>query len=84
MKHAGPVGVMCRSDAPPPQEVPSRASIVWASFQWDGLGDFAGARCVPGDCRLSRPRLKPGRYRVTWTWLDAVSVRSGWLHTSHS
>lgn len=84
VRREGPAGVMCRSDAPPPRRVRPGASVTWASFQWDGLGDLTGSRCVPGDCHLTRPRFKPGRYRVTWNWLDAVSVQSEWLHTTTS
>jgi hypothetical protein len=77
--HVGPAGAMCVSNAPRPTQVTPGESIAWESLQWDGFGDLAGDRCVPGDCHLARPRAGAGRYRVTWSWLDAVTVRSGWL-----
>jgi hypothetical protein len=71
VEHEGGAGVMCQSNAPPPVQVRPGASVVWDSIQWDGIGDVTS----------SKP--KPGRYRVTWSWLDAVYIRSAWIHTSH-
>jgi len=80
VEHEGGAGVTCQSNAPPPEQVRPGASVVWGELQWDGLGDLTG-RCKNGDCNPTRPRMKPGLYRVRWTWIDAVDIRSGWMQT---
>jgi hypothetical protein len=75
-----PVGVACMAQPPQPTQVAPGGSETWESFAWDGLGPWIG-RCVPGDCRPTRSLVGPGSYRVTWRWLDHLTVRSAWITT---
>lgn len=71
-------GVQCVRNPPPPAVIrPGRAER-WSDGPWDQRGPFTD-RCTPGRCHSTRSRLPPGRYRITWRWLEADSVSTNWF-----
>lgn len=72
------VGIACRSDAPPAAMIAPGDAEVWTDGSWDQLGPLTGT-CRPGNCRPIRRPVPVGWYRITWRWLDTVSVRTGWF-----
>jgi hypothetical protein len=72
------VGIACRSDAPPPAVIAPGSAEVWADGGWDQYGPLTGV-CRPGNCRPTQAPAAADWYRITWHWLDTVTVRTGWF-----
>jgi hypothetical protein len=71
-------GVQCVADPPPPAIIRPGRAETWVDGSWDQHGAWTG-RCVPGDCHPARPQEPPGRYRITWQWLDTLRVSTEWF-----
>jgi hypothetical protein len=74
----GGTGVLCVSNAPPPPIIRPGHSEAWTDGPWDQLGRWAGP-CQPGNCHPTRTHVPPGMYRITWRWLDTLSVSTAWF-----
>jgi hypothetical protein len=80
MYRSSPVGITCalpRNPPPLPMIRPGH-SQVWIGGGWDQMGQEMGT-CKPGDCHSYRPIAPVGWYRITWHWLDTLSVQTGWF-----
>jgi hypothetical protein len=78
---SGGVGIACVRNPPPPAMIQPGHAEAWTDGPWDQLGLWTGP-CKPGNCHPTRTQAPPGPYRITWRWLDTLSVSTAWFWLS--